>query len=193
MNEQRHLALAITIGAVAAVGGAALLALPAYRDGADVRRRIDDLSVKAAELDRHAADVERLADALYDVETAARAAMKTIPDAPDVADLMRRLSLPVDGVAVRDQTFTAGSAGPATDDAEVPEQRMPLTVDLKGSFDSVFALIRSVERMDRLVRVGSVWLTADRTVEAGEGPPVLAASLGLEAIYVSGPTAKKEG
>ena len=37
--------------------------------------------------------------------------LKAIPETPDIADLMRRLSMPVDGVYVYDQTFTGITTG----------------------------------------------------------------------------------
>ena len=98
---------------------------------------------------------------------------------------------------------------------------MPLTVDMQATFDSVFALIRNAESMDRLVRVASVRVMCKRefTAESAEsaektsrksrsafsassavnnplesdrfGSPILKASVGLEAIYE--PPAGQEG
>jgi DNA-binding LacI/PurR family transcriptional regulator len=92
------------------------------------------------------------------------------------------LSLPIDARTVRDQTFTAGSPSAAAAGEDFPELAVPLTVDMEATFDSVFALIRIAEQMDRLVRVASVRMAADRTEDLEE-TPVLTATIGLEVIY----------
>ena len=111
-----------------------------------------------------------------------REKFNVIPPAPNIAGLMRRLSLPVDGRTVLDQTFTAGSPIHAGGGESTNEEAMPLTVDIEATFDSVFALIRRAETMDRLVRVVSVRMVADRKHDDRE-EPLLTATVGLEAIF----------
>jgi hypothetical protein len=99
-----------------------------------------------------------------------------------MASVIRKLSLPVDKVTVHDQTFTAGTATSAIPGhSEVTTMAMPLTVEMQATFDSVFAMVRAAESMSRLVRVSSVRVLCKR--EKDEEPPVLTASVGLEAIF----------
>jgi hypothetical protein len=54
---------------------------------------------------------------------------------------------------------------------------------MKATFDSVYALLATAERTDRLVRFASLRLAADRTTGSNEQMPMLTASVGLEVIY----------
>jgi Tfp pilus assembly protein PilO len=182
MNEHRHLIFAIAGGVLILLLGGALLVWPNYRKTREIRQEIAELEEKISDLAGHTGTVERLADELAVARARVDSELKVIPKTADVAGLMRRLSLPVDGRTVLDQTFTAGNACDAAPGESFTERSMPLTVDMQARFDSVFALICAAERMDRLVRVSSVRLAAERS-DAGPTVPMLTASVGLEAIY----------
>ena len=182
MNESRHLLASIALGVGILLLGGAILVWPNWRETARVHREIADLQRRVSGLDERTLAVERLATELEEARRHVDDKLKFVPESPDVAGLMRKLSLPVDGVNVLDQTFTAGSPGEAVPNAEFSEEVLPLTVDMDARFDSIIALIRSAELMDRLIRVASVRLVADRADDP-IGSPILTASVGLDVIY----------
>lgn len=194
MKQSQHYALAVALGALIGIGGAGFASWPSYRRTSDVRAEMQQLQLKIAEQHVHVAAVEQFANRVQDARDRMATELKVIPEAPDVATIMRRLSLPVDNVTVIDQTFAAGSSGPAIvsddDDDEIPSvMKLPVTVDMECTFDAVFSLIRSAERMDRLVRIGSIRLAADRARTEADMiavEPPLTANLVLDVIYDPG-------
>jgi len=190
MSDGRHLLLAVA-GALLILGlGVVLLVWPSHRQTAALQDEIAALKGKSEGLAAQTEQVEHLADAYSRLKRRVAEDLKYIPQSPDIAGLMRKLSLPVDGRTVLDQTFTAGSASSAITGEESPEQAMPLTVDMKAAFDSVLALIRAAESIDRLVRVASIRMIAERG-EQGVDAPLLTASVGLEVVYQ--PPCEEEG
>ncbi|MBM44325.1 MAG: hypothetical protein CMJ36_04850 [Phycisphaerae bacterium] len=103
-----------------------------------------------------------------------------VPTHPDVANLMKHLSIGVNGDTVIDQTFTVrGTPDTAGNDRfEV----LPLVVEMDTTFEHAFDLIRRVEQLDRLVRVRSVQMEGSRqSFEHGSG--TIQASVGLDVVY----------
>ena len=66
-------------------------------------------------------------------------------------------------------------------DEQLPTRVQPLTVDMEARFDSIFALLRAAESMDRLLRVSSVKIACERRVAGVQ--PLAKASIVLEAVY----------
>jgi Tfp pilus assembly protein PilO len=190
MNDGKHLMIAITGGLLVILLGGALLVWPSYRKAHAIRQEVVELREKISGLAGQTGKVEQLADELEAARRRVGEDLKFVPETADVAGLMRKLSLPVDGRTVLDQTFTAGNPCDAVLGEDFDERVLPLTVDMEATFDSVFALICAAERMDRLVRVSSVRVAAERP---GGGPevPMLTASVGLEVVY--DPPAAEEG
>jgi len=93
---------------------------------------------------------------------------------------MRRLSMPVDGVYVYDQTFTAGDPREAVPGGDLSIMVQPLTVDMDARFDSIFALMGQAESMDRLMRISSVSIAIDRTNKENT---IATASIVLESVF----------
>jgi hypothetical protein len=193
MTDKQHLLATCIVSLVVLVLGCALLVWPARRDARETRTKIAKLEKKIESFDEAHEAVDRLSVELEESRRYAAEQLKSIPRTPDVAQLMRRLSMPVDGRHVLDQTFTAGSAHPAVAGTaeDFTEQALPLTVDMQASFDSVFALLRLSESMDRLVRIASVRLVSGRVSEQASSrssaptrnDDLLMASVGLEVIY----------
>ena len=174
---------ALTI-AFAFAGGAAVLVWPGHRRVAEVETRLDALAEMVESLDRRSVEVERLTTEVEAVETRLRTELRDIPDRPDAAALIRRLSMPRDDVTVLDQSFLTSGPAPAVPGGSLRTKAMPVTVEMKATFDSVFALMRSAESMPRLVRVASVRLTAERAKEQGHGRlPFVVARVELDAIF----------
>jgi len=188
LNDRAHAVVTFGASGAGCVLTLLALAMPAWQESRDLRRESRELRHRCEQL-RHEADEERrLGDRLEGMRLAAAASQRIIPQEPEVAAVMRRLSLPVDGVTVLDQTFSAGSDGPAVPGEEGSERVKPLTVDLIGSFESAMAIVHAAEAMDRLVRVASVRLEvtreqAERRERREEGAPELTASIGLEVVY----------
>ena len=182
MSNSQHLLVAVFLMFVIVVAGGAVFVVPTYRKASDARTKVANLREKVTGLSGQTEVVEQLAGEVAAVRTHVEEDLKTIPPTPDIAELMRKLSLPVDGVVVQDQTFTAGSPGEAVIGRETAAEAMPLTVEMLARFDSVFATIRAAEAMPRLVRVASVRLEAEGDGGRGDSP-MLDASVRLEAIY----------
>ncbi|UCD74985.1 MAG: type 4a pilus biogenesis protein PilO [Phycisphaerales bacterium] len=181
LNSKQLLYLVIgLLVAMVVVGG--FLAVPAYRQASQLKARTANLQEKIDGLTGQTEELQQLAVALSAMNEQLDSELKTIPCVPDIADLIRKLSLPVDGVTIRDQTFTAGSVGEAVAGKENPARVMPLTIDMVARFDSVFALIQAAESMPRLVRVASVRMEVEHGQEETD-ESFLIASVGLEAVY----------
>ena len=98
----------VALGVMVIFGlGIGTLAWPNYSKLREVNADIDKLSLQIETSAQHAQEIEelrvQLADSLGIIETD----FKRIPDAADIEELIRRLSLPVDQQTVLDQTFTA--------------------------------------------------------------------------------------
>jgi hypothetical protein len=183
MTQDRHLLFAILGGIGAVLLGAAVLVWPNMRATHEAEARIAELRKKIVFREAHAERVDRVAEELEVVRAQVDDDLRFIPESPDIAQLMRVLSLPVDGRTVLDQTFTAGSGTEAAVGSDFSELATLLTVEMQATFDSTFALLRAAELMDRLVRVSSVHLVTDRTAGDDDQMPMLSASIGLEVIY----------
>ncbi len=180
MSSRRHLAFAIlSLLAVVTFGGV-LLVWPSYREAARHDRRTVLLHQKGKNYDAQARRIDTLTKQVEQMTRRMETELKAIPETPDIADLMRRLSMPVDGVHVYDQTFTAGDPREAVPGGDLPILVQPLTVEMDARFDSIFALTRLAESMDRLLRVSSINIAVDRT---NTEDTIASASIVLESVF----------
>ncbi len=188
MTDRKHIFGAVAALICVAILGTLTLAWPSYRQGMAIGQEIEELREKTQMLDASAAEVELLEMRLHEVQRQVNEDLKVIADSPDLADLVRRLSLTVDHETVIDQTFTAGSpyalSLPAIDDGGSKPMAMPVTIELAGTFESLYAILTAAEDMDRLIRIGTLRITCERSVTNDGRPlPVLNASVGLEAVF----------
>lgn len=181
MSSRKHLGFALALLAGIVALGGLLLVWPAYGEGARLDRRVKELYSKNESYDTLAREIAGLSLELDELTRVIDTRLKRIPETSDIAGLMRVLSLPVDGVHIRDQTFTAGAVRRAVPGSDLPVQVQPLTVDMQARFDSVFALMRATESMDRLLRISSLNLSCDRRRE--EDPVFATASVVIEAVF----------
>ena len=180
MSSRRHLAFAI-MSLLAVVGlGAVLLVWPSYREASRHNRRTLLLHHKGQNYDAQARRIATLTKQVEKTTHRMKTEQKTIPETPDIADLMRRLSMPVDGIHVLDQTFTAGDPRNAVPGGDLPVLVQPLTVEMVARFDAIFALMRLAESMDRLLRVSSISIAVDRT---NTQDTVASATIVLESVF----------
>jgi len=183
MINSRYLMLAALGLMVVLSLGVGFIIWPNYRQAATIRRQTADLRDKVADLSGQTQALHRLAEDVSRARTRVEQELKPIPETQDMAGLIQKLSQDVDHVRVRDQTFTVGSAGEAIIGGKSSMQAMPLTVDIEATFDSVFALIQNAESIDRLVRISSVRVLCKRDDKQQSDPPIVKASVGLEAIF----------
>lgn len=192
MSTKRHLFFAIAGTMVLLVLGSAFLVWPNYRHARSVKRQINELNAKIGRFELDVQAVEKLAQDADAAHSRVQNECKSVPTSADIADVMRRLSMSPDGVTVKDQTFTAGTPASALTGNQDKDTvlAMPLTVDMKANFESIFDLLLRAESMQRLLRVTTIrigWDQEDTSVESS----LLSASIGLEAVYV--PPAPSEG
>lgn len=177
------LAVLVALGLVTA-----MFILPNYREARDVRTQVKDLQARVTTLESRTHAVDQLAEEVRAAREAAATNLKAIPETADVAGLIRKLSDPIDGMNIVDQTFTAGTAGPAIVGDDTPAMALPVVAEMHSTFESAQAMIRKAEMMRRLVRVSSVRLQCKRDDQKAD-IPVLVASIGLEVIYSAPETA----
>jgi len=180
MSSRRHLAFAILSLLTVVILGGVLLVWPAYREAARHNRRTLLLHHKGENYDAQARRIATLTKQVELMTHRMETELKAIPETPDIADLMRRLSMPVDGVHVYDQTFTAGDPREAVPGGDLPIRVQPLTVEMDARFDSIFALMRLAESMDHLLRISSISIAIDRTDKENT---IATASIVLESVF----------
>ena len=183
MSSSKHLGFAIlTMISVVALGGL-LLAWPSYREATDVNRQAEALRRKGDDYNQQVEVVAALTTQLEEATRRIKTGLKKIPESSDISGLMRVLSLPVDGVNIREQAFNAGAPKDAVVGSQLSAQVCPLTVDMEARFDAVFALMRAAESMDRLLRITSVNVVCQRD---DDEQPFARATVVLEAVYDPG-------
>jgi Tfp pilus assembly protein PilO len=162
--------------------------LPNYKSSQYASKGALELEARVAQLERRQVEVEQIyADFLF-MESQVVAECKLVPDSPDTAEIVRALSLEVDGHHVLDQSFTAGATS-----SKLQQENgfiiQPLAVTLHADFDAIFSVVQNVESMNRLIRISSLRISSSESDSASESP-VLEASIGLHAMYDDGDFSK---
>ena len=136
--------------------------------------RIEQLQLRQVEVEQMHRDFKAMQAKVHDK-------CKQVPSTPDMSQIVKSLSLEVDGRHVLDQSFTAGSITSHPKLENVFEIQ-PFAVTLHADFGSIFTVIENVESMDRLVQISSVRVSR-KEADADETAPVLEAGIGLHAMY----------
>ncbi len=181
MSSNKHLGFAILAMLIVIGVGGALLAWPSYREASRVNAQAEVLRDKGDSYAVQTGAISHLTAEFSRATHRVKTELKAVPDVPDIAGLMKMLSLPVDGINVRDQTFTAGQSKEAVSGSKVTAMVAPLTVEMEARFDSIFAMIRLAESMQRLLRVRSVNVICERQEEFDAR--FARATIVLEAVY----------
>ncbi len=181
MRTNNRLLLGALSLLVLVVVGWLFIVWPVHQEIAAVNEQMAALRQKSEASRGHSQEIERLTTALREASDRIDSEFKIIPDSPNIAGLMRSLSLPVDNVTIRDQTFTAGQPKEAVPGADFPVKTLPLTVEMVSRFDAVFALIRAAEAQDRLVRISSVNIASSG--DDDQEHPLVTASIRLDAVF----------
>ncbi len=182
MPTDKRMAIGMSVIGAVVIGASVLFIIPNYREARRLKRQIADLQTRTGTLIYRAEAVDRLAQDVRLAREHAASDLKSIPETADVAGLIRKLSLPLDGVNVVEQEFTAGTPAEAIVGGEQTAMAMPLAADMNATFESIMAVIDQAESMSRLVRVSSLRLLCKRDDQKTD-VPLLGASIGLEAVY----------
>lgn len=145
--------------------GFGVLVLPMYRSARETYGEIADLEYRIENSAAETELLEGLADKLDLTRERISGDFREVPARPDMASLMSALTLPVDGRAVADQTFTAGVPGPIASLKDDSVAALPLKIEMLASFPTCFALVQTVERLPRLVRISSLRMEQSRSHE----------------------------
>lgn len=140
----------------------------------DLRERIAESSVPEAQLDATRVERDRRRSML------AAEGFESLPDGtPDVAGVIRRLSLPIDGDRVLDQTFTAGRAGAAANGAPDGWRATPVRVEVVGDWSAIRDLLDLVDDLPGPVRTTALRLNRTEV----EGLPAARLELELDVLH----------
>ena len=156
--------------------------VPNYRKAHAFDVQNESLEEKITSLANSEAQVASLRRRVEELEHTIGVDLRSIGSSPDIADVINRLSLHVDGVEVRDQTFEASTTRQLETGNDIDLAALPVTIEMESGFDRVFNVIRAVELDRRLIPVMSVRISCDaERLESGDH--VLAASIGVEVVY----------
>jgi Tfp pilus assembly protein PilO len=189
MGSNKNVILVVIGMIVVMVFGVWTMVVPTYQRAAAIEQQASQLRDKIEDLSGQTEVVARLAKEVEETQARVEHELRSIPDSPDLAELMRKLSLPVDKSRVLDQTFTKGSTSEAIPGGKSMMQTMPLTVELEATFDSVFALLRNAESIRQLVRISTLSVVCKREGKQVD-PPIVKATVGLEAVFEPPPNAE---
>ena len=155
--------------------------VPNYNIATHASSEADLLEERIEQLQLRQIEVEQMHRDFKSMQAKVQDECKQVPSTPDMSQIVKALSLEVDGRHVLDQSFTAGSIT-AHPKLENVFEVQPLAVTLHADFESIFTVIQNVESMNRLVRVSSVRMIRKES-DANVSAPALEASIGLLAMY----------
>jgi Tfp pilus assembly protein PilO len=155
--------------------------VPNYNIVTHASSEADVLEDRIEQLQRRQVEVEQMHRDFLEMQQKVQDKCKKVPTSPDMSQIVKSLSLEVDGRHVLDQSFTAGSITSHQKLENVFEVQ-PLAVTLHADFGSIFTVIENVESMDRLVQISSVRVSR-KEADADETSPILEAAIGLHAMY----------
>ncbi|MEE2907100.1 MAG: hypothetical protein VX527_04625 [Planctomycetota bacterium] len=155
---------------------------PNYSRSTQIASQIEALESKIGRLDDARIRLETQTQAIRELDAIRVARCREVPQDAQVAELVRALSLEVDGVHVTDQTFTV-SGRRENVDGEDRFEGLSMVVDLEADFEHICSVIDRCATHADLVRVTGLDIGKAR----GElTPDRLQASISIDAIYQSG-------
>tara|TARA_B100000959_G_C14876427_1_gene580631 strand:- start:470 stop:1033 length:564 start_codon:yes stop_codon:yes gene_type:complete len=155
--------------------------VPNYNIAGHASTESDVLEDRIEQLQLRRVEVEQMHRDFNSMQSQVQDDCKQVPSMADMSQIVKALSLEVDGRHVLDQSFTAGSISQHPKLENVFEVQ-PLAVTLHADFGSIFTVIQNVESMDRLVQISSVRVSR-KEADADKTAPVLEAAIGLHAMY----------
>jgi Tfp pilus assembly protein PilO len=186
MERRTRERIAVAGVALVVVVASATFVVPNYRKARAYDIENDSLEQKITSLANSEALVASLQQRVDDLEHTIGVDLRSVGSSPDIADVINRLSLDVDGTEVRDQTFEASTTRQLETGTDIDLAALPVTIEMESDFDRIFNVIRAVELDRRLIPVMSVRIACDpETLEAGEHLPT--ASIGVEVVFAPPP------
>lgn len=187
LDRTTRLALAVTGATVLAVWfGVRPLHVRASTlegDVADLQVRIAESSVPEARLDAARLERDRRRSMLVGE------GFDRLPGGtPDVAGVIRRLSLPIDGLRVFDQTFTAGRAGAAASGGPEGWRATPVRLEVVGDWAAIRELLGLVDDLPGPVRTTALRLQRTEVDHA----PAVRLELELDVLHRDAVTDREE-
>lgn len=197
----RHLLYAICVFFGLLILGGACVTWPKYRQHRDAVAEQQRLRLRTRDINVHTRALEGLEEEVVTLRQRVEREHKHIPPSADTHEVITTLSVPINADAVQEPTFTTGTPAPALQDDQSPTVWLaPLGVTMRADFDAIFSILRTAERMDRLVRIRSLQLTvpsnrstrrggaggaggADDPASAADPSKSLVATLDLEVLY----------
>ena len=88
---------------------ACFFVLPNYKNAEQATKNAVELEVRIQQLERRQVEVEQMRQDFSSMEAKVKIDCKLVPDSPNTSEIVKALSLDVDGNHVLDQSFTAGS------------------------------------------------------------------------------------
>lgn len=155
--------------------------VPNYNISTHASSEADLLEDRIEQLQLRQLEVEQMHRDFNSMQVKVQDECKQVPSTPDMSQIVKALSLDVDGRHVLDQSFTAGSITSHPKLENIFEVQ-PLAVSLHADFKSIFTVIQNVESMNRLVQISSVRVSR-KEADADKTAPVLEAAIGLHAMY----------
>jgi len=183
MSDSKHIMLAIGLFLAVLMLGGTTLVVPNAREVRAINDRIADLQFRSEGVEQTAALVEDLSRMMSDAQRKVNQDLKPIPSEPGIASMIRRLSLTIDGETVVDQTFNVGSVNEPLPEMYPAIRGVPVTMEMTSTFESIYAVLRTVESMDRLVRLRAFRVRAPENQVNGHGEPIIQTTLEIEAVY----------
>lgn len=180
MNTHRN---AILIAAVVLLGiiVARFLVHPLHARADAVEQEYAELLGRVAGWPGADAVLDPLREELLRRQEMASIEQRPVPLHPDLAGLIRRLSLDIDGVHVIDQTFVAGRRGPAATAAPDSWRSVPLTMELVSDFQALNDLLIRIEASPEPVRITR--MSVERLEGSDNDRTIARATLVLDAVY----------
>lgn len=152
---------------------------PNYSRATQVSSQIDALEGKIGRLEDARALLNEQTTAIRELDAIRVARCREVPENAQVAELVRALSLEVDGVQVADQTFTV-SGRRENVDGEGRYEGLSMVVDLEADFERICSVIDRCATHADLVRVTGLDIGVGRNQME---PDRLQASISIDAIY----------
>lgn len=176
--RKRTIQLGAGLVAFAAIGIIAE-AVPTWRRVQKLGMRCEETRAELLLVSDRPVELARQADELSKVKAFVQDHVKPVPGESDVAGLVRSLSqlMDTEGITQREIATGVAARGDHT-------WTLPLTLKMRGSFTSVFAVVDRIETLPRLIKLKRVELRLEGDPDKRSG--LVTANLLLELVYGKG-------
>lgn len=160
---------------------------PNYSRAAKVSSKITSLEGKIGRLEDARGSLEEQTRAVRELQAIRESKCRHVPENAQVAELVRAISLDVDGTHVVDQTFTVSGRRDNVD-GEGRYEGLSMIVDLEAGFEEICSVIDRCATHSDLIRITGLDISKGRKKD---GTNRLKASISIDAIYQANEGSKK--